>query len=91
MIRSHKAFGDALYSCLTELPDHLAQVIVLRELEGLETKKICAIMGISQAGMRILLFRARLHLRRCLGKKCFGEIKKDNSLKKVKPISENYG
>lgn len=90
-VQSHKPFVHALYSCLSEMPDHLAQVIVLREIEGLETKKICAIMGISKAGIRILLFRARLHLRRCLGKKCFDEIKKESSLKKVKQISENHG
>ena len=90
-VRDHKPFVHALYNCLSEMPDHLAQVFVLRELEGLETKKICAIMGISKAGIRILLFRARLHLRRCLGKRCFGEIKKESSLKEVKQISENYG
>jgi DNA-directed RNA polymerase specialized sigma24 family protein len=73
------------------MPEHIAQVLVLRELEGLETKKICAIMGISKAGIRIMLYRARLHLQRCFGKKCFGEIKKENSLKEVKQISENYG
>jgi len=91
VIRSHKAFGDALYSCLTELPDHLAQVLVLRELEGLETKKICAIMGISKAGIRIMLYRARLHLHRCLGKKCFGEKKKENSLKEINDQQQSWG
>ena len=91
IIRRHKPFVHALYSCLSEMPDHLAQVIVLRELEGLEIKEIRAIMGISKAGIRSLLYRARLHLHRCLGKKCFGEIKKESSLKEVKQISENYG
>jgi RNA polymerase sigma-70 factor (TIGR02943 family) len=90
-VRSHKPFVRALYSCLTEMPDHLAQVLVLRELEGLATKKICAIMGISKTGIRIMLYRARLHLRRCLGKKCFGEIKKEIPFKEAKQISENYG
>ena len=91
VVRSRKTFPHAFHSCLMEIPDHLAQVLVLRELEGLKTKKICAIMGISKAGIRIMLYRVRLHLHRCLCKRCFGEIKKENSLKEVKQISENYG
>ena len=70
--RRQKSLVRALCKCMSEMPDHLAQVLILRELEGLETEKIGAIMGISEAGIRIMLYRARMCLRRYLDKECFG-------------------
>jgi RNA polymerase sigma-70 factor (ECF subfamily) len=73
----YKSFANAIHGCLKKMPDHLAQAIILRELEGLETKKIAAIMGISRTGIRKMLFRARLHFRRCLDEKFFCDPKKE--------------
>lgn len=61
-----KEFFNVFRRCLSKLPLRLAQVFVLRELDGLKTKEICDIMNISPNNLWVMLYRARTQLRRHL-------------------------
>ena len=61
-----KEFFKVFHDCLAKLPPRLAQVFVLRELDGLEGKEICDVMNISPNNLWVMLYRARTHLRRQL-------------------------
>ena len=61
-----KEFFKVFQHCLLKLPPRLAQVFVLRELDGLETKEICDVMNISPDNLWVMLYRARTQLRQHL-------------------------
>ena len=61
-----KEFWRILALCLSELSDRLAQIFTLRELEELSTKEICKVFDISATNCWVMLYRARMLLRRCL-------------------------
>jgi RNA polymerase sigma-70 factor (TIGR02943 family) len=64
-------FMVILQQCIERLPERLAQVFVLREMDELETKKICKLLGISASNAWVMLHRARASLRECLEKNWF--------------------
>lgn len=68
-----KEFFKVLHNCLLKLPPRLAQVFVLRELDGLETKEICEVMDISLNNLWVMLYRARTQLRQHLELMWFGK------------------
>ena len=72
-------FAHAFHICLKEIPSALAQVFVLRELEGLEIEEICSVTKNSKANICAMLYRARLQLNRCLTEKCSGGEVVENS------------
>lgn len=49
--------------CLPGLPPGQRQVLVLRDIEGLEASEVCALLGISAGNQRVLLHRARAQVR----------------------------
>ncbi len=49
--------------CLPELPAGQRQVLVLRDIEGLEAAEVCTLLGISAGNQRVLLHRARAQIR----------------------------
>lgn len=55
-----------LRNSLTRLPPSQRIVIVLREMEGLSTREVATVTGISEANVKTRLHRARLTLRRYL-------------------------
>jgi RNA polymerase sigma-70 factor (ECF subfamily) len=57
---------DRLRHALKHLPPPLRMVVVLREIEGLSTKDVATITGISEANVKTRLHRARLMLRKQL-------------------------
>jgi RNA polymerase sigma-70 factor (ECF subfamily) len=61
-----KEFWRILASCLSELSGRLAKIFSLREVEELSTKEICKVFEISTTNCWVMLYRARMHLRRCL-------------------------
>jgi len=67
-----KEFMKILTLCLSELSGRLAQVFTLRELEELSTKEICKVFDISATNVWVMLYRARMLLRRCLEINWFG-------------------
>jgi RNA polymerase sigma-70 factor, ECF subfamily len=55
-----------LRSALAGLPPDYRMVLIMREIEGLSTKEVAAIAGISDANVKTRLHRARLMLRKRL-------------------------
>jgi RNA polymerase sigma-70 factor (ECF subfamily) len=78
-IYEQKEFLNALSSCLAELPQRLAKAFMLREIEGLSTEEICKALQISATNSWVMLYRARMHLRRCLETNWFNEKKFESS------------
>ena len=48
---------------LPDLPLGQRQVLVLRDIEGLEAAEVCSMLGLSAGNQRVLLHRARAHVR----------------------------
>jgi len=72
-----KEFQDVLRSCLSRLPDKVAQVFRLREIDGVSSEEICKDLGVSPNNLWIMLHRARMGLRRCLEVHWFGNKQQD--------------
>lgn len=61
-----KRFWEGLSDCLANLPAKMERVFILREIDGLPIEEICEAFKITSANCRVLLYRARMQLRRCL-------------------------
>jgi RNA polymerase sigma-70 factor (ECF subfamily) len=59
-------FWQALQGCLGKLPERVAQVFMLREMDDVQSKEVCATLNISEANLWVMLHRARMALRQCL-------------------------
>ena len=70
-----KEFWRVLNRCLGRLPQKVAQVFVLREVDGLESEQICKELNLSANNFWVMSHRARLGLRRCLELHWFAEKK----------------
>ncbi len=68
---SQRRFFEILEQCMEGLPKSTARVFAMREVMGMETIEICATLGISTSNCGVLLYRARMRLRDCLGKNWF--------------------
>ena len=71
-ILEQKEFWDALTRCLGELPPRQVHAFSLREIDGLRGKEICEKLDVSETNLYVILYRVRLHLRRCLEAKWLG-------------------
>jgi RNA polymerase sigma-70 factor (ECF subfamily) len=67
-----KEFLDILHRCLLEIPHRQAQVFILREVDGHRGEEICALLGISRTNLGVMMFRARMRLRRLIEREWFG-------------------
>ena len=61
-----KEFLDHFYRCLADLPRRNADAFVFREIDGLSTEAICKLLDITATNCWVMLYRARMLLRRCL-------------------------
>ncbi|MDW7709259.1 MAG: sigma-70 family RNA polymerase sigma factor [Deferrisomatales bacterium] len=66
------AFRQALSECLRNLPPRQASAFVLREMEGIPTPELSALLGTTPDNLWVLLHRARLALRSQLARRGFG-------------------
>jgi RNA polymerase sigma-70 factor (ECF subfamily) len=64
-------FWRAFDNCVSKLPPKVAQVFLLRELDGMDSAAICKEFGVSPNNFWVMLYRARLGLRRCLEENWF--------------------
>ena len=62
------AFLGAVRMCVEKLPQRIAQVFVLREVFGSDTKELCRDLGLTTSNVWVQLYRARVMLRMCLEK-----------------------
>jgi RNA polymerase sigma-70 factor, ECF subfamily len=58
--------GRRLRAALQKLPPTLRMIVVMREIEGLSTREVATVTGLSEANVKTRLHRARLMLRRSL-------------------------
>lgn len=66
-----KQFWAVFEACLYRLPENTARAYLMREVVGFDTEEICQTLAISTNNCWVLLHRARLALRACLGEKWF--------------------
>ena len=65
-ILERKEFWEGVTRCLGELPTRQANAFSLRVIEGHSGKEVCETLAISEANLWVILYRVRMHLRRCL-------------------------
>lgn len=56
--------AERVRAAISMLPDSQRQVVTLRDMEGLESKEVCALLDISEGNQRVLLHRGRGRLRK---------------------------
>ena len=61
-----KEFQNVLQCCLARLPDKVARVFLLREIDGMGSEQICKDLNITANNFWVMSYRARMALRRCL-------------------------
>ena len=69
-------FLDTLQTCvdrLDRLPSKIGQVFMMREWLEKEVDDICLELGITSNNCGVMLYRARMQLRECLGRTWFAE------------------
>lgn len=59
-------FWRIFEACLAHLPIEQGRVFMMREFIELDSREICAAVGISTSNLHVILHRARLRLRACL-------------------------
>ena len=64
-------FYTTLTNCIGGLPDQWATVFSLKNLEDLSAGEICKEVGISSSNYWVIMHRAKLMLRECMGKNWF--------------------
>ena len=69
-----KDFQRILTHCLNELPESLARVFILREVNELTTDEICELLDITPGNLWVMLHRARLRLQQLLGLHWFNAV-----------------
>lgn len=68
---TNSRFWTIFEACLDRLPEAPARVFMMREVVGLDTDEICKTLSITSNNCWVLLHRARLALRACLGEGWF--------------------
>ena len=58
--------ADRVRVRVDELPGRQREVVVLRDVEGMSSEEVCAVLDISDANQRVLLHRGRSRLRQLL-------------------------
>ncbi|MEW5701832.1 MAG: sigma-70 family RNA polymerase sigma factor [Candidatus Zixiibacteriota bacterium] len=61
-----KELRGLLKKCLDDLPSSLFRAFTLREVEEMPPEKVCNVLGVSTTNLRVMMYRARKSLRRCL-------------------------
>jgi RNA polymerase sigma-70 factor (ECF subfamily) len=63
-----------ILAAIDELPHQQKEVVTLRDVQGLSSEEVCAVLGISNVNQRVLLHRGRSKLRQVIGSE-FGSIR----------------
>ncbi len=61
-----KQFLGTLQSCMDKLPAKLAQLFLMRDIQESDNEEICKELNISATNAWVMLYRARMGLRKCL-------------------------
>lgn len=58
--------GDAIYNCLSKLPEKQADVFKMKTIQGFETEVICNELNITASNLWVIIHRARTAMAGCL-------------------------
>jgi RNA polymerase sigma-70 factor (TIGR02943 family) len=61
-----KQFLQVLQACMQRLPAKLAAIFSMRDVDEMENEEICKELNISATNAWVMLYRARMGLRKCL-------------------------
>jgi RNA polymerase sigma-70 factor (ECF subfamily) len=61
-----KQFFETLQNCMDKLPKKLVAIFTLRDIEEEDNEKICKELEITPTNAWVMLYRARMSLRKCL-------------------------
>ena len=59
-------FVAEVWATISRLPESQRAVVTLRDVDGLSSKEVCDVLGISEANQRVLLHRGRSRIRSAL-------------------------
>ena len=65
-------FFEALQACVDRLPPKMGRVFMMREWLERDVDDICGELGITSNNCGVMLYRARMQLKECLGQGWFG-------------------
>jgi len=60
--------NEVLHEAINRLPDDQRSVVMLRDYEGYSYKEISEISGLSEAQVKVYIYRARIFLKNYIGK-----------------------
>ncbi|TXG34571.1 sigma-70 family RNA polymerase sigma factor [Seonamhaeicola maritimus] len=63
--------GDAIYNCLSKLPEKQAEVFKMKTIQGFETEVICNELNITASNLWVIIHRARTAMASCLKENWF--------------------
>ncbi|MFI0428386.1 sigma-70 family RNA polymerase sigma factor [Mariniflexile sp. HMF6888] len=63
--------SDAIFNCLSKLPEKQAQVFRMKTIEGYETEVICNELNITASNLWVIIHRARTAMAECLKENWF--------------------
>jgi len=78
---TNKEFQAVLKNCMSRLPERIANVFIMREIDGASTEQICSDLEVSANNVCVMLHRARMSLRRCLEIHWFGKKPKSKEVR----------
>jgi len=58
--------ANRIHDMLPDLPEQQRQIVILRDIEGLDPTEVSSLLGITDGNQRVLLHRGRAKLRACL-------------------------
>jgi RNA polymerase sigma-70 factor (TIGR02943 family) len=67
----NEELGDAIYNCLSKLPEKQAEVFRKKTIEGLDTESICNELNITASNLWVIIHRARTAMAACMEKNWF--------------------
>jgi RNA polymerase sigma-70 factor (ECF subfamily) len=62
-VEANAALAAAVRSAIADLPEVQRSVVTLRDVEGLPTSEVASLLELSEANTRVVLHRARAHIR----------------------------
>mgnify|MGYP002738250362 CR=1 FL=1 len=70
-ILENTELGDAIYDCMSKLPERQATVFKMKTILNYETETICNELNITASNLWVIIHRARLALAECMEKHWF--------------------
>ncbi len=70
-VMERSEFWEVMNRCLSALPEKVASVFALREMDGMSSEEICSALELSANNFWVIMHRARMQLRRCIEIKWF--------------------